>query len=134
MKKLFLLAAIAAATACKKDNEPTPEPSPAQTVTYAVECTYCLVYVEDNYWNHTSETERGKNQHFVVSGKWHYSFENKGLDSVKMDISVSALQYAQPVKASITTSDNRRAEFNNYLGFELTGLYPYDTTLALNLK
>lgn len=113
--KLIMFALIVLATSCGKEELVKPE----QTVRYTVECDYCLIYVEDNTWNRTNELERGKKQHFVVEGKWNYEFVNKGdLDSVKMEISVSIFTNVQKVKASISTNDKRRVEYNDLLGFD----------------
>lgn len=130
---MSIVASLLILSSCSKDADVTP----AQKVTYQVECDYCLVYIEDNYWNPASQTERGKNQHFNVNGKWKYEFENKDLDSVEMRIYTGSLNGSQMIKASISTNDNRRVSVSEMFGFNENILepdYPTDKIIKIKLK
>ncbi|PPK98997.1 hypothetical protein [Parapedobacter indicus] len=103
MKKLLFIAAITIA-ACSKEQLPE-----TQSVTYQLNCKDCVIYLEDDKWNHYNELDRSKFQYFNVKGSFTYTFDNVGqLDTVNAKVFVSVFNAAQRI--DLTISENLRGK------------------------
>lgn len=108
MKNILALLAllIFGLTSCSDREEVEPA---IQTVTYQVECDWCVVYFEDNRYQ--GEDKQG----VAVDGIWNFTFEKRAIDTARMEIYVSVFSLPQHVRASITTSDRLRTSFNDHV-------------------
>lgn len=124
---LILILVSVALTSCKKEQDLAPK---QQVVSYHIECEYCLIYFEDNVWNHLNELERSRNQYLNISGTWDYSFTNTKLDSLAVKFYVGPLGAPQTIKGFIATTDNRKLLINENMG----GDHGTEKTFTLALK
>lgn len=103
---------------CSKRNDPVPKPL---SVTYIVDCTYCLVYVDDEQWNrnnHIDGRPDAVSQHFNVAGHWTYTFDVIKLDTASIRVIAPTFGPAQYVSAKITTSTGKSANLGLKMGVD----------------
>lgn len=103
---------------CSKRNDPDPSPL---TVTYTVDCTYCLVYVEDEQWNrnnHIDGRPDAVSQHFNVAVHWTYTFYVIKLDTASIRVIEPTFGPEQYVSAKITTSTGKSANLGLIMGLD----------------
>lgn len=88
------------------------EVNPILTVTYDVECDYCLAYTDDDYMKGEHK------QPFAISGRWTYTFQPTRLDTARMELFVSAFSPPQRIKASIKTNNGKIVEIDKEFHIE----------------
>lgn len=117
MKTLLTLTGICIVLmSCSKRSDPKP-----LSVTYTVDCTYCLVYVEDEEWNrnnHIDGRPDAVSQHFNVSGHWTYTFDVIKLDTASIRVIAPTFGPEQYVGAKITTSAGKSANLGLKMGID----------------
>lgn len=120
MKTLLTIAGICIVLmSCSKQHE--PQPDKPLTVTYTVDCTYCLVYVEDEQWNrnnHIDGRPDAVSQHFNIAGHWSYTFDVVKLDTASMRVYTGSFKPEQYVSAKITTSTGKSANLGLKMGVD----------------
>lgn len=126
IKTITILAALTLFSCTKK----APD---IQTVNYSLKCDYCLITLEDNYFN--ASKQYAKNQKFVVNGQFNYSFVPQSLDSVTATIAVSVFGNRQMINFAITSGKNK-ATYNGYLGHnpDIFGESEFEKTIKLKIK
>lgn len=119
MKTLLTIAGICIVLmSCQKESV---KPVPPLRVTYTVDCTYCLVYVEDEEWNRNNHVEGrpdAVSQHFNVAGHWSYIFDVIKLDTASIRVYTGSFQPDQYVSAKITTSTGKSANLGLKMGVD----------------
>lgn len=109
MKTLLTIAGICIVLmSCTKSRDVNPVKP--LTVTYTVDCNYCLVYVEDEQWNrnnHVDGRPDAVSQHFNVNGHWSYTFDVVKLDTASIRVYTGSFQPEQYVSAKITISTGK---------------------------
>lgn len=103
---------------CQKESV---KPVTPLRVTYTVECTYCLVFVEDEQWNRTNHVEGrpdAVSQHFNVSGHWSYTFDVVKIDTASIRVYSGSFQPEQYMSAKITTSTGKSANLGLKMGVD----------------
>lgn len=120
MKTLLIIAGICIVLmSCTKSQD--PQPTKPLTVTYTVDCTYCLVHVEDEEWNRNNHVEGrpdAVSQHFNVAGHWSYTFNVIKLDTASIRVYAPTFSADQYVSAKITTSAGKSANLGLKMGVD----------------
>lgn len=119
MKTLLTISGICIVLmSCQKESV---KPVTPLRVTYTVDCTYCLVYVEDEQWNRNNHVEGrpdAVSQHFNVNGHWSYTFDVVKLDTASIHVYTGSFQNEQYVSAKITTSTGKSANLGLKMGVD----------------
>lgn len=119
LKWVLGLSCIILCMSCSKQHE--PQPDKPLTVTYTVDCTYCLVYIEDEEWNRNNHVEGrpdAVSQHFNVAGHWSYTFYVIKLDTASIRVYAPTFSKYQYVSAKITTSTGKSANLCLKIGVD----------------
>lgn len=120
MKTLLTIAGICIVLmSCTKSQD--VKPTKLLTVTYTVDCNYCLVYVEDEQWNrnnHVDGRPDAVSQHFNVNGHWSYTFNVVKLDTASLRVYTGSFHPEQYVSAKITTSTGKSANLGLKMGVD----------------
>jgi hypothetical protein len=102
---LLLILLVAGLASCSK--EKIPEPTKPQMLTYAVTCSACLVYFEDNNWNRSNHIDGRPDaisQHINVYGSWTTNFAVSTLDTASLRIYTGSFAPDQSVRVYIADS------------------------------
>lgn len=120
MKTLLTIAGICIVLmSCSKSQD--AQPVRKLTVTYTLDCTYCLVYVEDEEWNrnnHVDGRPDAVSQHFNVAGHWSYTFDVIKLDTASIRVYAPTFNAEQYVSAKIATSTGKSANLGLKMGVD----------------
>lgn len=90
-------------TSCsyREDVEPA-----IQTVTYQVECDWCVVYFEDNRY------QGDYRQEIAIDGYWEYTFDQKYLKTARLEVWIPIFSALQHLRASISTNNGLKTQIS----------------------